>query len=169
MTIWCISAGVRTWFLKTDGMSHDQSASYAQLTSIFILFLWYVFLKIRNLSYNPDTSSPAKNCQRKFSSDLCTISSVCFVCGRLCTCSAAKNCWSNGEANWKQSFSLCNGKVVCYKNVPVQNHSHDQETLLLATSNKKIPCQDSQMLQLITCEEMTAQCKVVHSRSQMLF
>ena len=106
VTIWCISAGVRMWSLKTDGMSHDQSASYMQLTSIFICFLWYILLGGRNLSYDSATSRPAKNCQRKFSSDLCSISSVCFACGRLCTCRAAKKCWSSGEENWKWSFSL---------------------------------------------------------------
>ena len=103
VTIWCISADVRMWSLKTDGMSHDQSASYAQLS---IFPSWYALLNGRNLSYDSATSSPAKNCQRKFSSDFWTISSFCFVCGRLCTCSAAKKCWSNGEENWKRSFSL---------------------------------------------------------------
>ena len=103
---WCISAGVRIWSLKTDGMSHNQSASYAQLASIFTFFLRNAFLSFWNLSYDSNPSSPAKNCQRKFSSDSCIISSVCFVCGRLCTCSAAKNCWSSGEENWKHSFSL---------------------------------------------------------------
>ena len=44
-----------------------------------------------------------------------------------------------GEAVERKTENIVShcGTMVCYTDVPVQNHSHDQDTLLLARSNEK--------------------------------